>query len=180
LNPAKKSQRIGRIDRLGQKSSKLSIFNFICKDSIEVKIAHGLSLKQDLFKNVLDDAKIDSIDFSNKGMAQFIKELEEMLLEGFDDIVKEELEDSEILDTNANEIIDITSSSDEEANTCGTPSPKYTKEKIKEMESIMIKGMDFLKDFMKMVKGESAPELENLSFQIDEKTGEFSFKGKLG
>ena len=41
-NPAKKNQRIGRIDRLGQKSNKLTIFNFITRNSIEQQIASGL------------------------------------------------------------------------------------------------------------------------------------------
>ncbi|MCF6341188.1 MAG: SWF/SNF helicase family protein [Bacteroidales bacterium] len=34
-NPAKKNQRIGRTDRLGQKSNELTIFNFITRNSIE-------------------------------------------------------------------------------------------------------------------------------------------------
>jgi SNF2 family DNA or RNA helicase len=40
-NPAKKNQRIGRIDRLGQKSNKLTIYNLITLNSIEQRIAEG-------------------------------------------------------------------------------------------------------------------------------------------
>ena len=40
-NPAKLNQRIGRINRIGQKSSKLHIVNMICKNSIEEKVLAG-------------------------------------------------------------------------------------------------------------------------------------------
>ena len=38
-NPAKKNQRIGRIDRLGQRSKNLTIYNLITRSSIEQQIA---------------------------------------------------------------------------------------------------------------------------------------------
>ncbi|MDZ7606954.1 MAG: DEAD/DEAH box helicase [Cyclobacteriaceae bacterium] len=79
-NPAKKNQRIGRIDRLGQKSHKLTIYNFITRKSIEESIAAGLLLKQNLFDGVLDKSSdMDFVDFSQKGKSQFIAQLEEML-----------------------------------------------------------------------------------------------------
>lgn len=72
-NPAKKNQRIGRIDRLGQKSSNLTIINFITCNSIEMQIASGLLVKQSLFDGVLgDDAATNFVDFSSKGRSQFI------------------------------------------------------------------------------------------------------------
>ena len=54
-NPAKKNQRIGRIDRVGQKSSKLTIYNLITRNSIEQQIAAGLLIKQNLFDGVLNE-----------------------------------------------------------------------------------------------------------------------------
>ncbi|MCK4502821.1 MAG: DEAD/DEAH box helicase, partial [Desulfuromonadales bacterium] len=51
-NPAKKNQRIGRIDRLGQKSEQLTVINLITTNSIESRIADGLLLKQSLFEGV--------------------------------------------------------------------------------------------------------------------------------
>ena len=76
-NPAKKNQRIGRIDRLGQKSSNLTIYNLITRDSIEQQIAAGLLVKQNLFESVLDGgSNTDFVDFSSKGRSQFIKQLE--------------------------------------------------------------------------------------------------------
>jgi SNF2 family DNA or RNA helicase len=79
-NPAKKNQRIGRIDRLGQKSEKLTIYNFVTRDSIEQRIATGLLIKQNLFEGVLDSgSNTNYVDFSNKGRSQFIQQLEDFL-----------------------------------------------------------------------------------------------------
>lgn len=79
-NPAKKNQRIGRIDRLGQKSNKLTIFNFITRESIEERIASGLLVKQSLFDGVLgEEAGIDFVDFTSKGRSQFIQQLEKFV-----------------------------------------------------------------------------------------------------
>jgi len=79
-NPAKKNQRIGRIDRIGQKSDNLTVINFITKDSIEMKIASGLVLKQNLFNSLLSsDNNDDVVDFSTKGRAQFLTQLQESI-----------------------------------------------------------------------------------------------------
>lgn len=79
-NPAKKNQRIGRIDRLGQKSSQLTIFNFITYNSIEQHIAAGLLVKQSLFNSVLGaNARNNFVDFSSRGRSQFIDQLEEFI-----------------------------------------------------------------------------------------------------
>lgn len=79
-NPAKKNQRIGRIDRLGQKSNNLTIYNLITRNSIEQRIAGGLLVKQNLFDGVLsDESNLDYVDFSSKGRSQFIEQLEAFL-----------------------------------------------------------------------------------------------------
>ncbi len=75
-NPAKKNQRIGRIDRVGQRSKHLTVLNLITQNSIEMRIASGLMLKQNLFEGVLDtDSHTDTVDFSNKGRSQFLQQL---------------------------------------------------------------------------------------------------------
>ncbi|MGH2644555.1 MAG: DEAD/DEAH box helicase, partial [Chitinophagaceae bacterium] len=81
-SPAKKNQRIGRIDRLGQRSKQLTVINLITRGSFEMKIASGLTLKQNLFDGVLStDKGPDVVDFSASGKAQFLKELEAMMEE---------------------------------------------------------------------------------------------------
>lgn len=93
-NPAKKNQRIGRIDRLGQKSGNLTVFNLITENSIEKRIALGLLIKQSLFESVLnEDSVTDFVDFSEKGRSQFLKQLEEMI----SDIESPRLEEKETL-----------------------------------------------------------------------------------
>ncbi len=93
-NPAKKNQRIGRIDRLGQESNNLTILNFITRGSIEIKIAGGLVVKQNLFDGVMNEGStIDSVDFSAKGKAQFIEELRDAISE----FTREEIEEDEEL-----------------------------------------------------------------------------------
>jgi len=79
-NPAKKNQRIGRIDRLGQTSNNLTIYNLITRKSIEQQIAAGLLVKQNLFEGVLGgENSRDYVDFSSKGRSQFIDQLEAFL-----------------------------------------------------------------------------------------------------
>lgn len=92
-NPAKKNQRIGRIDRLGQKSEKLTIYNFITACSIEQQIAAGLLVKQNLFEGVLDsESRTNFVDFSSKGRSQFIQQLEAFIGQG---IFEDELQPEE-------------------------------------------------------------------------------------
>jgi superfamily II DNA/RNA helicase len=99
-NPAKKNQRIGRIDRLGQKSTNLTIYNLITRNSIEQQIAAGLLVKQNLFEGVLDSgSKTDYVDFSSKGRSQFIDQLEAFInpqKEEITDVIEEDVQSSDI------------------------------------------------------------------------------------
>ena len=54
-NPMRVEQRIGRIDRIGQKFDKLYIFNLCIKDSIEDKIYNRLYEKLDIFENSIGE-----------------------------------------------------------------------------------------------------------------------------
>lgn len=90
-NPAKKNQRIGRIDRLGQRSNCLTIYNLITSGSIEERIAAGLLVKQNLFEGVLSSSsKTDYVDFSSKGRSQFIEQLEAFITATNDDATFDE------------------------------------------------------------------------------------------
>ena len=99
-NPAKKNQRIGRIDRLGQKSNKLTVYNFITANSIEQRIALGLMVKQNLFDSVLNEGDTnDFVDFTNKGKGQFLQQIKEMAgeFEDQDVVEKETVEETELI-----------------------------------------------------------------------------------
>ncbi|BEQ13133.1 hypothetical protein FAK_01990 [Desulfoferula mesophila] len=54
-NPMRVEQRIGRIDRIGQKSKKLTIVNFKVEDTVEERLYERLHEKLDRFRNSLGD-----------------------------------------------------------------------------------------------------------------------------
>ena len=54
-NPMRVEQRIGRIDRLGQASEKISIINFYCQDSIEDRILERLYERIRIFEESIGD-----------------------------------------------------------------------------------------------------------------------------
>jgi superfamily II DNA/RNA helicase len=188
-NPAKKNQRIGRIDRLGQKSNKLTIFNFITRNSIEQQIAAGLLVKQNLFDGVLDGGNnTNSVDFSSKGRSQFINQLEafiaeteraemqEPLLE-FDHEVMlpaESLPEPEMIDLleEIEEVEPIASLPD------NTEVQKQQEEKAKEIEQVMNNGMQFLAGLFKMSTGKDLG-LENQTIEVNKETGEVIMRFKL-
>ncbi len=77
-NPAKLNQRIGRVNRIGQKSGCINVVNFITKNSIEEKILTGIQLKGDLFRGVFDGG-LDTVEFSNEKRTEMLNRLREMM-----------------------------------------------------------------------------------------------------
>jgi len=187
-NPAKKNQRIGRIDRLGQKSSNLTIFNLITRESIEQHIAAGLLVKQNLFDGVLGDGGITNfVDFSSKGRSQFIQQLEAFIAEEQkpeNKTVETEVEESEGVagQVDKNEI-DL---SDDNEDT-RTPQPEAVQQeqsqvrhtpKPDEVEEVMNNGMQFLAGLFKMSTGKDIG-IEDQKIEVNKKTGEVTMKFKL-
>lgn len=189
-NPAKKNQRIGRIDRLGQKSSHLSIFNFVSNNSIEVRIAQGLLVKQSLFDGVLNDGSYtDFVDFSEKGRSQFLKQIAEMV-EEIHALPSEEVVDDEVTtdqfsedeinapDTGIEEV-DVTSlnhatspvSEDNRKTSVNT-------EKARQIEQVMNNGMQFLSGLFEMATGNKV-DLKDQKMEINPETGEVTMKFKM-
>ncbi|MBI1182903.1 hypothetical protein GC194_01435 [bacterium] len=169
-NPAKKNQRIGRIDRLGQTNKKLTVLNLITRNSIEMSIASGLALKQNLFDNVLNkNFNKDFVDFSEKGKGQFLKDLELAMAE-FAQNTNSDIEEND-------ELLQLT----EEHQTLRKEEEASTKERIKkleEMESVMQKGMDFLAGIFKMNTGKDLNQNES-KIEIDKETGEVVMRFKF-
>ncbi|MDR0795630.1 MAG: DEAD/DEAH box helicase [Tannerella sp.] len=205
-NPAKKNQRIGRIDRLGQKSNKLTIYNFITRNSIEQQIASGLLVKQSLFDGVLDSkSKMDYVDFSLKGRSQFIKQLEEFinqmernkLAEPISAETPEELsvlekdlaESIEREDEDTN-IVQLSIPFEDEADDPAKPSVQEPsvappsspvaeiESKAAELEQVMNNGMQFLAGLFKMSTGKSL-DLEGQQVKVNKETGEVTMTFKL-
>jgi superfamily II DNA/RNA helicase len=175
-NPAKKNQRIGRIDRIGQSSNKLHIFNLICLDSIEIKIASGLTLKQNLFDNVLNhDANEDVVDFSNEGRAQFIKMLEEMLEFDENGYFKSDFqpENEGVAALEEEESLLLPEEPNEE------PEEKINTPEFEKLEQVLTKGMEFLSGLFEMTTGEKLGGTDGHTIKVDKETGEVTLKFKM-
>ncbi len=179
-NPAKKNQRIGRIDRLGQKNKKLTVINLISRNSIEMKIGTGLIVKQNLFDSVLNEENtFDEVDFSEKGRSQFLQQLEEAMSE-FSNI-GEEAQDEKIPDlANTEELVESTLFEEEQAEEQALKTAENAQRirKIEEMEAVMNKGMDFLAGLFKMSTGKDLSTGGN-KIEIDSNTGEVVMRFRL-
>jgi SNF2 family DNA or RNA helicase len=192
-NPAKKNQRIGRIDRLGQKSNKLTIYNFITRNSIEQQIASGLLVKQSLFDGVLgDNANKDFVDFSTKGRSQFIQQIEEFLEETeklqLEDEIQVATEEAveELLETTVEKTptkeVDLSGDSFEQEPDSTKSSLTENGDKqdvqVEQLEQVMNQGMQFLAGMFKMSTGKDMG-IENQTIKVNKETGEVVMKFKL-
>jgi superfamily II DNA/RNA helicase len=77
-SPARLNQRIGRVNRIGQKSRCVNVVNLISKNSIEEKILAGIQLKTDLFEGVFEDGP-DIVEFSQEKRSEMLNRLREMM-----------------------------------------------------------------------------------------------------
>lgn len=77
-NPARVNQRIGRVNRIGQKSKCINVINLIAKYSIEERIMAGIKLKGDLFSGVFDGGK-DEVLLSREKRQEMVNQLREMM-----------------------------------------------------------------------------------------------------
>ncbi len=190
-NPAKKNQRIGRIDRIGQKSNKLTVYNFITRYSIEQKIASGLLVKQSLFDNVLgENAKTNFVDFSSKGRSQFIQQLEEFVNET--EKQEQELPEPEEEEKDLLEVVEKQKEESEIALSEDNPEPQEEMKsatqveengsggngQAEELEKVMNNGMQFLSGLFKMATGKEMG-MENQKIEVNKETGEVTMKFKL-
>ena len=196
-NPAKKNQRIGRIDRIGQQNQKLYVFNLLSYNSIEMKIAAGLLLKQNLFEGVLNSgSSTDEVDFSEKGKSQFIKQLEEIIkdddfetsmeddfnVEGLED---ENLQEDESLQDIVSEIetepnaVTLTENTIEEETPVTEQAHQKEVPNFEQMEAVMTKGMEFLTGIFKMSTGNDLSTDGKPKVKVNKETGEVSISFKM-
>lgn len=205
-NPAKKNQRIGRIDRIGQLNKNLTVISFITKNSIEMKIASGLVLKQNLFSSVLSpDNSTSIVDFSSSGKAQFLKELETILYEldyekapfTEEEIeieeytqqkpeeqtqFEEEIPNVEVAQQIEEDIVPIQEKNEEEQekdiDTQNQEENKGHKENVEELENVMNQGLAFFSGLFKVSTGKEI-SMDGKGIEINKETGEVTMKFKL-
>lgn len=82
-NPMVVEQRIGRIDRFGQKSSVLNIYNFVVEDSIQEIIYDRLLSRIGIFERSIGDleailSKEVEIDGATRSIKDFLKDLDQI------------------------------------------------------------------------------------------------------
>jgi SNF2 family DNA or RNA helicase len=189
-NPAKKNQRIGRINRIGQESTSITAINLVAVESIEARIADGIVLKEALFDAALKEKDLtDEVDFSAKGRSTFIDQVQKLIqplqilseaeetaeseevLEEEQKIIPEIKEDKEAEQIFAEEEPEIKSEVSAETQKEKTPQPE-------EIESTLNQGMQFLNGVFKMATGKELIT-EDQGISIDRETGEVVMKFKL-
>jgi superfamily II DNA or RNA helicase len=205
-NPAKKNQRIGRIHRLGQKSSSLTVINFVSIDSIEERIAAGIELKESLFEAVLNEGDAtDEVDFNKRGRATMIQQIEKIIsplpsievVDGQEVIVEPEVfdlphfpEDEEqelsLFDDEPPDFLEetvlppksetTTAAAALDAAPAATPIQRVPKPE--EIESTLNQGLQFLNGIMSMATGKQLLT-EEQSIKVNRETGEVVMKFKL-
>lgn len=192
-NPAKKNQRIGRINRIGQISPKLTAINMIAQNSIEHNIANGIVVKEALFNAVLNNADLtEEVDFAAKGRSTFIEEVQKMIkpvetslveYEEPDEETKEEII-TDIEDTG--ELIEEPEQHEEKtekgdvdtSRSQGIHLHKQPVPEPQEIETTLNQGMQFLNGIFKMATGKELIT-EGKEITVNRETGEVTMKFKL-
>lgn len=160
----------------------------ITRNSIEIKIASGLGLKQNLFDGVLSDDGIDEVDFSASGRAQFLDELKGMLenlSEEKPEMEKEFLESDSRQEKDTIEELIEEESEDEKASAQISEEPSSEKSgkdnessQTEAMENTLNHGMDFLSGLLKMATGKDA-DFKDKKVEDNPETREVIMRFKL-
>ena len=185
-NPAKKNQRIGRINRIGQVSPKLTAVNMVALNSIEHNIANGIVVKEALFNAVLNNANLtEEVDFAAKGRSTFIEQVQKMIqpAEAPLDSDEEPAQESkqEILNAaeDSGEFIEASVQREEKIEKgSGDISHKQPTPEPQEIEATLNQGMQFLNGIFKMATGKELTT-EGKGITVNRETGEVTMKFKL-
>jgi SNF2 family DNA or RNA helicase len=205
-NPAKVRQRIGRVNRIGQKSRCINVVNLITKNSIEEKILTGLQLKTDLFTGVFDGG-IDAVEFTREKRTELLNQLRGMLAEEPSPlpaatVPSEEIPDDtphflnpKVLEAAEDRMIDITVEEDAaktlsaEAETVSETSPPSVSNEAasqspvspEKMEAVLNSGLVFIGGLLEMATGQKLEPLasDGRMLHVDPASGEVTLKFKL-
>jgi SNF2 family DNA or RNA helicase len=190
-NPAKVNQRIGRVNRIGQKSKCINVVNLIAKYSIEERIMAGIKLKGDLFSGVFDGGK-DEVMLSREKRQELVNQLREMMGEEAEVVQTEPLAPEELtedtphflnpevlrkeIDFVAEEDVETQEESlqEEDRGEAAGQSPG-------QMEEVLNQGMGFISGLLEMATGKKlgiGKGSEKL-VTLDKETGEVTLKFTL-
>ena len=207
-NPARLNQRIGRVNRIGQKSRCVNVVNLIAKNSIEEKILTGIQLKTDLFKGVFE-GETDVVEFSNEKRTELLNRLREMMgeepaLPPAEDRPSDEVPEDTPHYLNpkvfkqADESLDFTAEEQPtetpDGNQAGSPgqtgpdhSPSSVSDNLlasqppEKLEAVLNTGMQFIGGLLEMATGHklAAAADDDRLVRIDQHSGEVTLKFKL-
>ncbi len=190
-NPAKVNQRIGRVHRIGQKSSCINVINLIAKFSIEERIMAGIKLKEDLFRGVFDGTT-DEVLFSREKRQELVNTLRQMMGEGADLPPVEQLPPEELPEGTPHflnpeimaaerdytgEETEIQPAPEEEL-LAAPDGPEQadgqSAETAEKMEEVLNQGMGFISGLLEMATGQklAAAEGQQKMVTLDKTTGE--------
>ena len=207
-NPARMYQRIGRVNRIGQKSRCVNVVNLITKNSIEEKILTGIQLKTDLFKGVFEGGT-DVVEFSHEKRTEMLNRLREMMGEEpalpprearpSEDVPEDTphylnpkvlKEAEEAVDFTAeepmeqpedNESLSSAGVAGAEAERSDGSAGMLTGQSPEKVEAVLNSGMQFLGGLMEMATGQkvAATSDDKKMIKIDRETGEVTLKFKI-
>lgn len=206
-NPARLNQRIGRVNRIGQKSKCINVINLITKDSIEEKILAGIQLKTDLFKGVFDGG-VDLVEFSREKRTEMLNRLREMMGDDPVPVVQEanpgedipedtpgflnpkaleDADDSAVREGRARDFTGEETDTDPAAPPASSSpgsaaaEPAAVDQSPEKMESVLNSGMAFIGGLMEMATGRkmTATAEDGRMVRLDKETGEVTLKFKL-
>lgn len=201
-NPAKLNQRIGRIQRIGQKASCINVINLICKRSIEERILAGIQLKGELFDSVFDGGAPE-VMFDQTKRQELVNRLREMLAEETEPVTAEGQPPMEIPEDTPHFLnpqvlggerreqeeqrFDFTAEELEEPPT-DTPEPEPAANtgdapgsSPEQLETVLNQGLSFIGGLLEMATGKKleATDGSGQMVSLDRQTGEVVLRFKL-
>lgn len=204
-NPSRLNQRIGRVNRIGQRSRCVNVINLIAKYSIEEKILAGIQLKADLFEGVFGEGP-DQVEFSREKRTELLNKLRELMGEQPEapireqrvgEVIPEETPhflNPEVLGNREEGVIAYDAEETEEPpleeaeadldlreDSEGSADVAVAPQSSEKMEAVLNSGIQFLSGLMEMATGmkiEQSGEDERM-VRIDPQSGEVTLKFKL-
>ena len=192
-NPAKMNQRIGRINRIGQKAKCINVINLIAKYSIEERIMAGIKLKGDLFNGVFDGGQ-DEVMLSREKRQEMVEQLRQMIGEEVETtMVSEPLPAEELAEDTPHflnpevlrEEVDYVGEENEveleESSSGEKTASRQDTQPQEQMEEVLNQGMGFISGLLEMATGQklSTTKDSDKMVTLDKETGEVTLKFTL-
>ena len=198
-NPAKLNQRIGRINRIGQKAKCINVINLISKYSIEERILAGIKLKSELFNSVFEGGEAE-VRFDRAKRQELVNQLREMLGEEQEPVAGEPIAPDEIPEETPHFLNPDILGREQEAETDylgeeeeGEETPAETnaweqtetappaQHSPEQMETVLNQGMAFIGSLLEMATGKKleTADTSGKMVSINKETGEVILKFKL-